>query len=50
MLSPVIMICGLPLYKYLYFLLLVNAVLLNIVDVVVADPMLPVMDFFVMYF
>ena len=50
MLSPFIKMCELPLSKYLYFISLYNESWLNVVYVVVATPMLPVMGFFVVYF
>ena len=50
MVSPVIMICGLPLSTYLYFTSLGDAAWLNIVNVVVASPMLTVLGFLVVSF
>ena len=50
MVSPVIRIYGLPLYKYISFILLVNAACLNIVNLVVAAPMLPVLGFLLRFF
>ena len=50
MVTPVIRICGFPLSKYVSFILLVNAAWLNIVDVVVDDPVLHVMGCLVDYF
>ena len=50
MVSQVIRICGLPLSKYISFTLSVNVAWLNIVDVVVSDPVLPVLGCLVVYF
>ena len=48
--APVISICGFPLYKCLLFTSLVNATWLNMVDGVLADPILPVLGCMVVYF
>ena len=50
MISPVIRKCGLTLSKYVSFTSLGNASWLNIVNVVVADPMIPVLGCLVVYF
>ena len=50
MVAPVIIICGLPLSKYLSFISLVNSVWLNIVNTVVSAPILPVLGYLVVYF
>ena len=50
MLDPVIRICGLPLSKYLYLTSLGNSAWLNLVDVVVAAPILPVLGWLVIFF
>ena len=50
MVAPVIRICGLSLSKYISFALLGNAAWLDIVDVVVASPILPVLGFLVVHF
>ena len=50
MLSPFIGICGLPLSKYPSFSFLGNAAWLNIVNVVVAAPIIPALGFLVVYF
>ena len=50
MVSLVIGICELPLSQYLSFTSLVNALWLNIVNVVVADPIIPVLVFLVVCF
>ena len=50
MVVPVIRICGLHLYKYLSFTLLVNAAWLDKVYVVVAAPIIPAMGCLVVYF
>ena len=46
----VIRICGLPLSKYTPFTSLCNAALLNIVDAVVAAPIIPVLGCLAVYF
>ena len=48
--ATVISICGLLLYKYLLFTLLVNATWLNIFNRVVSDPILPVLGCMIVYF
>ena len=50
MVSPFIRICGLPLSKYLYFTSLGNVEWLNIVDVVVADSIIPLLRCLFVYF
>ena len=50
MVSQVISIYGLHLSKYISFTLLVNSAWLNIADVDVADPMLPVLVCLIVYF
>ena len=50
MLISVVSICGLTLSKYLSFTSFYNAEWLNIVDVVVASPIIPLLGFFVVYF
>ena len=50
MVAPFIIIYVLPLSKYLPFTSLVNASWLNIVDVIVATPIPPVLGCLVVYF
>ena len=50
MVISVISICGLPLSKYIAFTLLVNEGWFNLVDVVLAAPIFPILGCLVIYF